>query len=323
MSKPKVLVTRKWPAEVEAELKEKYDVTLNDNDIALTIPELQEAFQNYDCVCPTVTDPINEEVLSVPNKKAKIIASFGVGFNHIDLDAAKKENLVVTNTPEVLTDCTADIAMTLLLSVARRTGEGERELRAGNWAGWRPTHLRGTQVTGKTLGCIGFGRIAQATADRAHFGFGMKIIFSDPFMPSDEVIKKYNATPCKSVEEVLEKADFVSIHCPGGESTYHLMNKERIGLMKKGAYLINSARGDVIDNDALIDALKNNKIAGAGLDVFEGEPKLNPGFLECENAVLLPHLGSASIETRIAMGMRVLENMEAYYSDKEPRDRVV
>ena len=151
----------------------------------------------------------------------------------------------------------------------------------------------------------------------------MKIIFSDPYMPSDEVIKKYNATPCKSVEEVLEKADFVSIHCPGGESTYHLMNKERIGLMKKGAYLINSARGDVIDNDALIDALKNNKIAGAGLDVFEGEPKLNPGFLECENAVLLPHLGSASIETRIAMGMRVLENMAAYYSDKEPRDRVV
>ena len=314
MSKPTVLVTRKWPAEVEAELKQKYDVTLNEKDVPLTIPELQSAFQNYDCVCPTVTDPINAEVLSVENKKAKIIASFGVGFNHIDLDAAKKENLVVTNTPEVLTDCTADIAMTLLLAAARRTSEGERELRAGNWAGWRPTHLRGTQVTGKTLGCIGFGRIAQATADRAHFGFGMKIIFSDPYMPSDEVIKKYDATPCASVEEVLEKADFVSIHCPGGESTYHLMNK--------GAYLINSARGDVIDNDALIEALKNKTIAGAGLDVFEGEPELNPGFLDCENAVLLPHLGSASTETRIAMGMRVLENMEAYYNDKEPGDRV-
>ena len=227
MSKPTVLVTRKWPAEVEAELKQKYDVTLNDKDVPLTIPELQSAFQNYDCVCPTVTDPINAEVLSVGNKKAKIIASFGVGFNHIDLDAAKKENLVVTNTPEVLTDCTADIAMTLLLAAARRTSEGERELRAGNWAGWRPTHLRGTQVTGKTLGCIGFGRIAQATADRAHFGFGMKIIFSDPYMPSDEVIKKYDATPCASVEEVLEKADFVSIHCPGGESTYHLMKFRR------------------------------------------------------------------------------------------------
>ena len=237
MSKPTVLVTRKWPSEVEEILKEKYDVTLNEDDVPMSIAELQAAFQNYDCVCPTVTDPINEEVLSVENKKAKIIASFGVGFNHIDLDAAKKENLVVTNTPEVLTDCTADIAMTLLLSVARRTGEGERELRAGKWAGWRPTHLRGTQVTGKTLGCIGFGRIAQATADRAHFGFGMNIIFSDPYMPSDDVIKKYNATPCSSVEEVLEKADFVSIHCPGGASTYHLMNKERIGMMKKGAYL--------------------------------------------------------------------------------------
>ena len=309
MSKPKVLVTRKWPSEVEEILKEKYDVTLNEDDVPMSIAELQAAFQNYDCVCPTVTDPINEEVLSVENKKAKIIASFGVGFNHIDLDAAKKENLVVTNTPEVLTDCTADIAMTLLLSV--------------KWAGWRPTHLRGTQVTGKTLGCIGFGRIAQATADRAHFGFGMNVIFSDPYMPSDDVIKKYNATPCASVEEVLEKADFVSIHCPGGESTYHLMNKERIGMMKKGAYLINSARGDVIDNDALIEALKNKTIAGAGLDVFEGEPELNPGFLDCENAVLLPHLGSASIETRIAMGMRVLENMEAYYGNKEPGDRVV
>ena len=150
MSKPTVLVTRKWPAEVEAELKAKYDVTLNESDVPMTIPELQSAFQNYDCVCPTVTDPINAEVLSVENKKAKIIASFGVGFNHIDLDVAKKENLVVTNTPEVLTACTADIAMTLLLSAARRTSEGERELRAGKWAGWRPTHLRGTKVTGKT-----------------------------------------------------------------------------------------------------------------------------------------------------------------------------
>ncbi|MEC7885859.1 MAG: D-glycerate dehydrogenase [Pseudomonadota bacterium] len=322
MDKIKVLVTRRWPVEVEEELKKKYDVTLNENDKPLTIDELKSALQNYDCLCPTVTDPINEEVLSVENKRAKIIASFGVGYNHIDIDAAKKENLVVTNTPEVLTDCTADIAMTLILSSARRTAEGERELRAGKWAGWRPTHLRGTKVTGKTLGCIGFGRIAQATADRAHFGFGMKVIFADPYKPSDEIIKKYNAKCCETIEEVLREADFVSIHCPGGESTYHLLNEERIGMMKKGAYLINSARGDVIDNDALIDALKNNKIAGAGLDVFEGEPELNEKFLELENVVLLPHLGSASIETRIAMGMRVLENMEMYYANNEPRDRV-
>ena len=155
-------------------------------------------------------------------------------------------------------------------------------------------------MTGKTLGCIGFGRIAQATADRAHFGFGMKVIFSDPYKPSDEVIKKYDAQHV-SIEEVLKNSDFVSIHCPGGESTYHLLNDERIGMMKETAYLINSARGDVIDNDALINALKNKKIAGAGLDVFEGEPELNPAFLELENVVLLPHLGSASIETRIDM----------------------
>ncbi|MBH32399.1 MAG: D-glycerate dehydrogenase [Gammaproteobacteria bacterium] len=322
MEKIKVLVTRKWPVEVEEELKKKYDVTLNENDKPLTTDELKSALQNYDCLCPTVTDSINEEVLSVENKRAKIIASFGVGYNHIDIDAAKKENLVVTNTPEVLTDCTADIAMTLILSSARRTAEGERELRAGKWSGWRPTHLRGTKVTGKTLGCIGFGRIAQATADRAHFGFGMKVIFADPYKPSDEIIKKYSAKCCETIEEVLREADFVSIHCPGGESTYHLLNEERIGMMKKGAYLINSARGDVIDNDALIDALKNNKIAGAGLDVFEGEPELNEKFLELENVVLLPHLGSASIETRIAMGMRVLENMEMYYANNEPRDRV-
>jgi lactate dehydrogenase-like 2-hydroxyacid dehydrogenase len=212
--------------------------------------------------------------------------------------------------------------MSLLLSAARRTGEGERELRAGKWSGWRPTHLRGMRVTGKTLGCIGFGRIAQATADRAHFGFGMKVIFSDPYKPSDEVIKKYDAQHV-SIEEVLKNSDFVSIHCPGGESTYHLLNDERIGMMKETAYLINSARGDVIDNDALINALKNKKIAGAGLDVFEGEPELNPAFLELENVVLLPHLGSASIETRIDMGMRVLQNMEAFYNNQEPGDRVV
>ena len=322
MDKIKVLVTRRWPAEVEAVLKEKYDVTLNESDKPMTKEEMQKALQEYDCFCPTVTDNVNSEVLSVENKRAKIVASFGVGFNHIDLDAAKKEGLVVTNTPEVLTDCTADLAMSLLLSAARRTGEGERELRAGKWSGWRPTHLRGMRVTGKTLGCIGFGRIAQATADRAHFGFGMKVIFSDPYKPSDEVIKKYDAQHV-SIEEVLKNSDFVSIHCPGGESTYHLLNDERIGMMKETAYLINSARGDVIDNDALINALKNKKIAGAGLDVFEGEPELNPAFLELENVVLLPHLGSASIETRIDMGMRVLQNMEAFYNNQEPGDRLV
>ncbi|MEG3592131.1 MAG: D-glycerate dehydrogenase [Pseudomonadota bacterium] len=322
MSKPRIILTRRWPEEVEEHLKTSYDVTINKDDVPMSKEQLQEALRNYDAFCPTVTDPVDAEVLGISDIKAKIIGSFGVGFNHIDLDAAKKAGLVVSNTPEVLTDCTADIAMILILTTARRIGEGERHLRNGEWVGWRPTHMRGTKVTGKTLGCIGFGRIAQATADRAHFGFGMKIIFSDPYPPPDEVIKKYNAQQCDSVEDVLSKADFVSIHCPGGESTYHLINTKSLACMQPHAFLINTARGDVVDNDALIAALENKVIAGAGLDVFEGEPNLKKDFLKFENAVLLPHLGSASKETRIAMGMRVVENLDAFFSGKEPGDRV-
>lgn len=322
MSKPKVIVTRKWPEPVEAQLKELYDVQLNENDVAMTADEMKAALNNCDAFCPTVTDPVNADVLGTPDISAKIIASYGVGFNHIDLDAAKARNLTVTNTPEVLTDCTADIAMGLLLAAARRITEGERHLRAGEWTGWRPTHMMATKVTGKTLGCIGFGRIAQAMAQRAHFGFGMKVIFSDPYPPPQEVVNKFGATQM-SIEEVLQNADFVSLHCPGGKDTYHLLNDERIGMMQKHAVLVNSARGDVIDNQALIKALKNGTIAGAGLDVFEGEPKLDPGFLDCENAVLLPHLGSASVETRIAMGERVLANLKAFFAGEIPRDKLV
>ncbi len=322
MSKPKVIVTRKWPEPVEAKLKELYDVQLNEKDVPMTPDELKAALGNCDAFCPTVTDPVNADVLSTENISAKIIGSYGVGFNHIDLDAAKARGLTVTNTPEVLTDCTADIAMGLLIIAARRMTEGERHLRAGEWTGWRPTHMMATKVTGKTLGCIGFGRIAQAMAQRAHFGFGMKVIFSDPYPPPQEVINKFGATQM-SVEEVLQQADFVSLHCPGGKDTYHLLNDKRIGMMQSHAILINSARGDVIDNQALISALKSGKIAGAGLDVFEGEPALDPGFLDCENAVLLPHLGSASVETRIAMGERVLENLKAFFAGDTPHDKLV
>lgn len=322
MSKPKVIVSRKWPEQVEAQLKELYDVQLNVDDIPMTQEQMQDALANCDAFCPTVTDPVNAEVLSGDNIKAKIIGSYGVGYNHLDLDAAKAAGLTVTNTPEVLTDCTADMAMGLLLSAARRIGEGERHLRNGEWTGWRPTHMVATKVTGKTLGCIGFGRIAQAMATRAHFGFGMKINFSDPYPPAQEVINKFGATQM-SVEEVLQTSDFVSLHCPGGKDTYHLINKERIEMMKPHAILVNSARGDVVDNQALIAALKAGTIGGAGLDVFEGEPALDPGFLDCENAVLLPHLGSASIETRIAMGERVLANLKAFFAGDIPKDKLV
>jgi glyoxylate reductase len=322
MSKPKVIISRKWPEQVEAQLKELYDVQLNESDEAMTVEQMQDALRNCDAFCPTVTDPVNAAVLGADGITAKMIGSYGVGYNHIDLKAAETAGLTVSNTPEVLTDCTADIAMGLLLSAARRIGEGERHLRNGEWTGWRPTHMIATKVTGKTLGCIGFGRIAQAMAQRAHFGFGMKIIFSDPYPPSQEVMNRFGAVHM-SAEEVLAQADFVSLHCPGGESTYHLINEERIKMMKPTAILVNSARGDVVDNQALISALKNGTIAGAGLDVFEGEPKLDPGFLDCENAVLLPHLGSASLETRIAMGERVLENLAAFFAGKAPRDKLV
>jgi len=322
VSKPKVIVTRRWPEVVETRLKELFEVQLNENDRPMSTEELKEALRSADAVLPTVTDPINADVLSAEPLRCKILGNFGVGFNHIDIEAAKNRGLVVTNTPEVLTDCTADIAMLLMLSVARRGMEGDRHVRHGEWTGWRPTHMMGNKVTGKTLGMIGMGRIAQAMAHKAHHGFDMKIIFTDPYPPAQSVIDGLQAEMCDSPEEVLSKADFVSLHCPGGAETYHLINAERLALMKPTAYLINSARGDVVDNQALIQALKAGTIAGAGLDVFEGEPNLDPGFLGLENAVLLPHLGSATLETRIAMGNRVLENVEAFFNGTPLRDKI-
>ena len=307
---------------MEEALKKEFDVALNATDRPMTVAALKQALGNSDALCPTVSDHINADVLSAQPLRAGIVASYGVGFNHIDLDAARSRGLVVTNTPDVLTDCTADLAMTLLLMVARRAGEGERELRSGHWSGWRPTHMLGARVSGKTLGLIGMGRIARAMAHRAHHGFGMKILFTDPYPPPPEVIRGLAAEARGSVEEILREADFVSLHCPGGRETHHLLNAERLSLMKPSAFLINSARGDVIDQHALIEALKTHVIAGAALDVYEGEPAVPEELKHMENVVVLPHLGSASSETRIAMGMRVLENLRAFFAGKEPRDRV-
>ncbi len=323
MSKPKIVVTRAWPKEVEAELQRHYDVTLNTTDTPMSTAQLQDALRQYDAVCPTVSDKISAEVLGARPLRAKILGNFGVGFNHIDLDAARARGLTVTNTPEVLTDCTADLAMTLLLMAARRAGEGERHVRTRAWTGWRPTHMISTKVTGKTLGLIGMGRIARAAAHRAHHGFGMKIIYFDPFPPPPEAIKDLNATQCGGIEEVLKQADFVSLHCPGGRENYHLINAERLKMMKPEAILINTARGDVVDDQALIAALKQGVIKAAGLDVYEGEPRVNEAYLAMENVVLLPHLGSATRETRIAMGMRVFENLQLFFAGKPVRDKVV
>lgn len=322
MSKPKVIVTRQWPTEVEAELKANYDVQLNEQDVAMTVDQLQDALCSADAVLPTVTDPVTAEVLSAEPLRAKFVGSFGVGFNHIDIDAAKARGITVTNTPEVLTDCTADLTMTLLLMAARRAGEGERHVRTRSWTGWRPTHMIGTKVTGKTLGLIGMGRIACAVAERAHFGFGMKILFSDPYPPPADIVSRLAAEEC-TTQDVLKNSDFVSLHCPGGKETYHLIDSAELKRMKPGAILVNSARGDVVNNEALIAALRAGEIAAAGLDVFEGEPALHDDFLTLENVVLLPHLGSATRETRIAMGNRVLDNLQAYFAGKTPRDKLV
>ncbi|OOO02263.1 MAG: Glycerate dehydrogenase [Chromatiales bacterium USCg_Taylor] len=322
MRKPKVIVTRRWPAEVEARLQDLYDVQLNAGDRPMTGAELQEALRGADALLPTVSDKITAEVLSAEPLRTKILGNFGVGFNHIDIAAAKGLDLVVTNTPDVLTDCTADLAMTLLLMIARRAGEGERHVRTKAWTGWRPTHMIGTKITGKTLGLVGFGRIARAVATRAHHGFGMKILFHDPYPPPKEAAESVKAQACATVEEVLEQADFVSIHCPGGQETRHLINAGRLKRMKATAILINTARGDVVDEQALAAGLKSGTIAGAGLDVYESEPRVTEELLTMENVVLFPHLGSATRETRVAMGMRVLENLEAFFAGEPPRDRV-
>lgn len=322
MSKPKVVVTRKWPAEVEAQLKILYDVQLNESDIPMTAESLKKALQTADALLPTVTDAITADILGVAGKRARIIGNFGVGYNNIDVKAAKEQGLVVTNTPHVLTDCTADIAILLLLMSARRASEGDRLVRSQQWTGWRPTHMLGQKVTGKTLGLVGFGRIAQAMAKKAHHGFGMRILFCDPYPPSQDIIDDVQAVRCETVEELLTEANFISLHCPGGDATRHLINEQRLKLMRPSAHLINTARGDVVDSKALIKALKEGWIAGAGLDVFEGEPNIDPGFLELNNVALLPHLGSATEETRVAMGNRVLQNIGAFFAGLEPGDRV-
>ncbi len=323
MSKPRVVVTRRWPEAVEKHMQELYDVQLNESDVPMSVAELQEAFRTADAVCPTVSDKITAEVMSVENMQARVIGNFGVGFNHVDLEAAKAHGLRVTNTPEVLTDCTADTAMTLMLMIARRAGEGERHVRSKEWSGWRPTHMMGTKVTGKTLGLIGFGRIAQAMARKAHFGFGMKIFFYDPYPPADEIVNMYGATRCDTAEDVMRQVDFVSLHMPGGGANTNFINAERLKMMKSSAYLVNTARGDVVDEKALLAALQSGTIAGAGLDVFAQEPNVTEGLLSLDNVVLLPHLGSATTDTRVAMGMRVVENLQLFFAGEKPRDTVV
>lgn len=322
-SRPSVVVTRRLPDTVEEALSRDFDARLNTEDKPLGPEGLKEALRSADALLCTVTDRLSADVLSAEPRRARLLANFGVGFNHIDTQAAKEHGLAVSNTPDVLTEATADIAITLLLMVSRRTGEGERHVRSGAWTGWRPTHMLGTQVSGKVLGLIGMGRIARAMARRAHHGFGMRVIFHDPYPPSPSEAALLGAEPRSTLDQVLEEADFVSLHCPATPETRHLMNGERLARMRRSAYLINTARGDVVDEAALVEALADGTIAGAGLDVYEQEPRVSPALLKMENVVLLPHLGSATKETRVAMGMRALENLRLFFSGAPLRDRVV
>lgn len=320
--KPRVLVTRRWPVAVEQRMAEVFDLVLNPADTALAEADLRDAMAEFDAILPTVTDRLPAQVFDHPLARTRIVANYGVGFAHIDTAAAKTHGIAVTNTPDVLSECTADIAMTLMLMVARRAGEGERELRSGQWSGWRPTHMIGTKVSGATLGIIGFGRIGQAMAQRAHFGFGMKILVQNRSAVPADVLRHFGAEQVATIDDLLPQCDFVSLHCPGGMANRHLINSRRLDLMRPGAFLINTARGEVVDEHALAQALWFGTIGGAGLDVFEREPNVPEALLGADNLVLLPHLGSATRETREAMGFRVLENLTDFFAGKAPRDRV-
>jgi len=322
MATPKVFLTRRWPAAVERHLAARFDLTRNEPDTPLDNQALAAALRSFDALCPTVTDRLTAELLEAGSGNVKIIANYGVGVSHIDLAACERLGIVVTNTPEVLTESTADIAITLMLMTARRAGEGERRVRAHAWQGWGPTWLLGTELTGKTLGLIGFGRIGRATARKAHHGFGMRVVYHARHPASPQEAVPTGASRCESPEELLGRADFVSLHCPGGPATRHLIDARRLAQMKPSAFLINTARGEVVDEAALAAALGNRVIAGAGLDVYEHEPLLSEALLTLENVVLLPHLGSATQETRSAMGMRVADNLERFFSGLEPGDRV-
>ena len=306
-----IFVTRRWPQAAEAALGEHFDVTLNDGDKPLSRDALIDGFASHDIAAPTVSDKIDAEIVAAGAAgKCRLISNYGVGVNHIDLAAAAAHDIPVTNTPGVLTDATADITMTLMLMLCRRAGEGERELRAGEWTGWRPTHLVGRALSGRTLGIIGMGRIGRAVAHRAHFGFGMDVVFQNRSPIADGA--GVGGRQLTDVAAVCAASDFVSLHCAATAETATIMNADAIAAMRPGGYLINTARGDVVDETALAKALHDGVIGGAGLDVFQGEPQINQALLSAPNTVLLPHLGSATEETRVAMGMKVVENARAF-----------
>lgn len=321
MIRPRILVTRCLPDMVQDQLGQRYDVTFNVTDHPLNRDALAAALRDYDAIIPTITDRIDAALLGIDGRRTRILANYGAGTDHIDLAAARVGGVIVTNTPDALTDATAELAVLLILMTSRRAGEGEREARAGTWAGWRPTHLIGQGLSGRTLGLVGFGRIAQATAIRAK-ALGMAIVFYNRSMPPAAVTAALGARRIETPAALAAQSDIVSLHIPGGTATRHMVDSAFLGAMRPGGILINTARGGVVDEAALVAALETGHLAAAGLDVYEGEPVIHPGLIAHPRSVLLPHLGSATIEARTAMGMQAIANLDAFFGGTEPRDRV-
>jgi len=322
MKKPLVIVTRKLPDIIETRMMELFEAELNLEDAAMSREALEAAVARADILVPTVTDRIDASLIEKAGPQLKMIANFGNGIDHVDLVAAKKRGIVVSNTPDVLTEDTADMTMALILAVPRRLSEGERLVRAGEWNGWSPTGMLGHRIWGKRLGIVGMGRIGQAVARRAK-GFGLSIHYHNRKRVPAEIEQGLEATFWSSLDQMIAHMDIVSINCPHTPATYHLLNSRRLALMKPHAYVVNTARGEVIDETALAQALAEGRIAGAGLDVFEKEPVINPRLLKLDNVVLLPHMGSATIEGRVAMGEKVLINIRTFVDGHNPRDRVI
>jgi glyoxylate reductase len=321
-AKPVVVVTRKLPDVIETRMMELFDTRLNRDDKPMTQAELIEASKLAEVLVPTVTDRIDKGVLAQAGPKLRLIASFGTGVDHIDLATARERGITVTNTPGVLTEDTADMTMALVLAVSRRLAEGERLMRANKWTGWGPTTMLGHRIWGKRLGIIGMGRIGQALARRAK-GFGLSVHYHNRKRVHPDIEQELEATYWESLDQMLAHMDVVSVNCPHTPGTYHLLSARRLKLMKSHAIIVNTSRGEVIDENALTRMLVNREIAGAGLDVFEHEPAVNPKLLALDNVVLLPHMGSATIEGRIDMGEKVIINIKTFVDGHKPPDRVI
>jgi glyoxylate reductase len=320
--KPLVIVTRKLPDAIETRMMELFDTKLNHDDVPMTQAQLIEAVKEADVLVPTVTDKIDLGIITQCKPDLKLIASFGTGVDHIDLATARQRGITVTNTPGVLTEDTADMTMALIMAVPRRLTEGERRMRAGEWKGWSPTSMLGHRIWGKRLGIVGMGRIGQAVARRAK-AFGLSIHYHNRNRLPDFIEDELEATYWESLDQMLARMDIVSINCPHTPATFHLLNSRRLALLQPTCYVVNTSRGEVVDENALTRMLRAGNIAGAGLDVFEHEPAVNPRLLELDNVILLPHMGSATIEGRIDMGEKVLINIKTFIDGHTPPDRVI